>query len=327
MKKSSLMGLISGVTWSISAIIVAFIFMFEPFSSSLNPNISGLISAGLGESFGFIFILILMLFTGKLKKIFSTKGKKFVMIGALMSGPLGMTMYYIAIKFIGQSFSDAITGIYPVLVVIFASIFFKEKYNYKVYIGIFLTVVGVYTLITAGITGKINIFGLIFAFITAISWSMEALLLDYTAIENDLEWEAGIFTRQMTTSFSYILIVIPISMWITQTNVSVVTKILSNPKLIYLIILNGALICTSYSTFYYAISKGGATIPAILNMSYIAWTPLLSYLIYPIAKYMGFPVDDYIIDSLFFIAAPIIFTGVFLVIWFSQKESKDSNNL
>ena len=330
MKKSTIMGLISGITWSLSAIIVAFVFLFEPFAGKLDANISGLVSAGLGEFSGFIFLFILMLSLGKLKDIINSKGKKFVMLGAFLSGPVGMTMYYISIKYIGQSFSDAITGIYPVLVVIFAAIFFKERYNFKVYIGIFLTVVGIYLLVTASLSGKLNISGLIFALTTAISWSMEALLLDYTSVENDLKWDAAIFTRQMTTALSYILIVIPIALFVTHTNTTLVFNVFSNSKLTILILINGLFIATSYATFYYAISNGGAAIPAILNMSYIGWTPLLSFILYPLAKSFGIPVESYSLDTLFFIAAPIIVVGVISVIWFSNKdenyESDDRHN-
>ncbi len=42
-----------------------------------------------------------------------TRSGRFVMLGALMGGPLGMTFYVLAVKYIGASYTAAISAIYP----------------------------------------------------------------------------------------------------------------------------------------------------------------------------------------------------------------------
>lgn len=312
--KIYLWGLISALAWSFSALIVTKIF-YLPAINNLQKTSSSFLISAISESFGFIFLLFFTL--KKTKKILRCKGKKNISLGALISGPIGISLYYLSINYVGASVSDAITGTYPVIIVLVSYIFFKKRYDYKVYIGILLTFIGVYTLGTYSV--KINILGFIIALITALSWSCEALILDFTATKTKIPWISSIFIRQATTSIAYIcLFFIFFIMFKQQNSKFNLNEILLNKELILLCLLNGFFIVLSYGSFYYSITLGGATIPAILNSTYIAWTPIIT-LIFANLGWFSFDILPKI-TTLFIISLIIIILGITSVLYFSSEK-------
>lgn len=323
MKKTYILGIVSAITWSLSAILISSIYNFEPFKNHItNTNVSGLIISFLSEMFGLVTIAIFILLRkNKVKLIKSDEGKKYIAIGALFSGPIGMSLYYIAIKYVGQSVTDAITGIYPVIIILVSIIFLKHRYNFKVYFGMLLTLIGLQIILYSAITGTINLYGVILSFITGLSWSMEALILDKTTMDKNISWTTSIFMRQLTTTIGYLVIVMIFLKIFFDSNVyQYLQQIFFNPKLLLIIIINGIFVATSYATFYFAITLSGSSIPAILNVTYMAWTPILTLGVGPILNKLGILVSMSNLTTPFFIALPLLIIGVMFVILFSNKS-------
>ena len=56
-----------------------------------------------------------------------TRGGRFVALGALLGGPVGMTGYVLAINAIGPAYTAIISALYPALGTVLAHFFLKEK--------------------------------------------------------------------------------------------------------------------------------------------------------------------------------------------------------
>lgn len=320
--KSKIVALFSALTWSLSAISVSVMFMMKPFNENIYSKYGGLFLAGFGELIALSVITILYVVKGRFNKSFFNRKFIYIMVGALLSGPVGMSFYYLSIQFIGQSFSDSLTGIYPILVVAFAGIFLKERYSFKVYISIFIATCGIVIILFSGIEGEINFSGIIFSLTTAICWSMEALFLDYTLMDSNIDWKIAIYYRQLTTGLGYLLIVFPVLIFLQPKFPNFIVEISDNIPLIVFLIINGVAIITSYSCFYLAIDLDGAGLPAILNSTYMVFTPLLSFLIYPLLKMIGIVNSNYSLNQTFYYAIPFIMVGVICVIYFSNPKGK-----
>lgn len=329
MKKTYILGIISAITWSLSAILISSIYTFEPFKATItNTNISGLVISFLSEMFGLVTIGIFTLFSIKrVKQIKLDKGKRFIAIGAMFSGPIGMSLYYIAIKYVGQSITDAITGIYPVIIILVSIIFLKHRYNKIVYFGMLLTLVGLQVLLYSSISGSINFYGVALSLITGLCWSAEALILDKTTMDKNISWTTSIFMRQLTTTLGYLVVVfVGLNLFFDHHIFAYLQQIFTSPKLLSVIIANGVMLGTSYATFYYAITLSGSSIPAILNVTYMAWTPVLTLLIGPWLNKIGVVVSTANLSTPFFIALPFLLIGVILVIAFSVNTINEQKN-
>ena len=68
---------------------------------------------------------------GNLFKAMKTKSALFVVIAALMGGPVGMTGYLLAVKLIGPSYTAIISSLYPAVGAIFILLYFKRKVKQK----------------------------------------------------------------------------------------------------------------------------------------------------------------------------------------------------
>lgn len=75
-----------------------------------------------------------------------TRGGRFVALGALLGGPVGMTGYVLAINAIGPAYTAIISALYPALGTVLAHFFLKEKLRPTGLIGLALSIGGVIAL-------------------------------------------------------------------------------------------------------------------------------------------------------------------------------------
>ena len=68
---------------------------------------------------------------GALFKAMKTKSALFVVLAALMGGPVGMTGYLLAVKLIGPSYTAIISSLYPAVGAILAYFHIKRKDEQK----------------------------------------------------------------------------------------------------------------------------------------------------------------------------------------------------
>ena len=114
--------------------------------------------------------------------------------------------------------------------------------------------------------------GLMFVAICALGWGSEAVIID-AALTEDVSSEVALTIRQMTSSITYALVVIP---FIGYSSVAAVSKI---PIVLLIVVVSGLMGTLSYLAYYKAIDLIGATQAMGLNISYPAWAFVFQYLI------------------------------------------------
>lgn len=106
-----------------------------------------------------------------------TRGGRFVALGALLGGPVGMTGYVLAINAIGPAYTAIISALYPALGTVLAHFFLKEKLRPTGLIGLALSIGGVIALgYTPGAAlPKGHLLGFGCALLCCVGWAAEGL--------------------------------------------------------------------------------------------------------------------------------------------------------
>ena len=99
-------------------------------------------------------------------------------------------------------------------------------------------------------------------------WASEAVICSYGMKDDELTPNQSLFIRQLTSAITYGVIIIPL---IQGVNFTLATLLDRSLLLILLTALAGTL---SYSFYYKAIHKIGATKAMSLNITYSAWAVL-----------------------------------------------------
>lgn len=264
-------GIFSGILWGLDTVLLGIVLSMLQFVSTEQAIfLAPFISTFLHDIFSSIWMAIYMLFKRELCKTFKvlkTRSGKFIMIGAILGGPVGMTGYLLAIKYIGSSYTAIISSLYPAVGALLSYIFLKEKIKPISIIGLLLSISGI---IMLGYTpdGKIEslILGFIFAVICVIGWSSEAVICAYGMKEEEVSPEQSLQIRQVTSAVVYGFLIIPIIKGIKFTLEVIPT---GSTGIIMLTALAGT---ASYVFYYKGIHKIGATRAMSLNITYSAWS-------------------------------------------------------
>lgn len=181
--------------------------------------------------------------------------------------------YIMAIKYLGSTLASSISAIYPAAGLVLAFIFLKERMRTHSIIGLF---VAIGAIVLMGISSDIEVknlgLGLVFVAMSIIGWGSEAVIIN-AALKEDVSSEVALAIRQLTSSITYALVVIPL---VGYSSISVT---LDNPMILVLVLASGFLGTLSYLAYYKAIDIIGATQAMGLNISYPAWAFVFQYFI------------------------------------------------
>lgn len=264
-------GLLSGILWGLDTVLLGIALAMTPFISTEEAVfLSPFVSTFLHDIFSSIWMAVYMLFNKQLVKTFKavkTRSGIFIMIGALLGGPIGMTAYLLSIKYIGASYTAIISSIYPAIGALLSYIFLKEKMKLSAVIGLLFSITGIIILGYAP-GGEITNFylGFIFAIVCVIGWSSEAVICAYGMKEDEISPEQSLQVRQLTSAIIYGFLIIPIISGVKFTLEIIPT---SATRIIIFTALAGT---TSYVCYYKGIHKIGATRAMSLNITYSAWS-------------------------------------------------------
>ena len=211
----------------------------------------------------------------KVIRALKTKSGKYVMLAALLGGPIGMSGYVAAIHFIGPSYTAVISAMFPALGAFFAFIFLKEKMTLLQISGLVTSILGVIILGYTPASHNMDhmLLGFACAILCCVGWAAEAVICDYGMKDPDVSDEQALQIRQMTSALFYGVIIIPVLKgW------KCMVQIMHTPAAgtILLAALFGT---ASYLCYYRAISKIGASKAMPLNITYSAWSILFSWII------------------------------------------------
>ncbi|WP_207719935.1 DMT family transporter [Clostridium algidicarnis] len=308
-KKGTGYGLISGITWGVDTVLIGVILSMTSFVSTDKAILlAPFISTFLHDLFSAVWITLYHVFKGEFRnvlKALNTRSGKFIMLGALLGGPLGMTCYMLSVKYIGPSYAASITSIYPAIGAFFAFVFLKEELGKREWIGIILSITGVIVLgyqPSEFNAGGGFLIGILFAMGTVLGWGLESVICAY-GMKEDVTAEEALNIRQLTSAIFYGIIILPI-----VGGSAMAFDIMLSPIAIWLIIT--ALVgTTSYMFYYKAISTIGAAKSTSLNITYAIWAIIIQVI------FFKSPVNAQLI-----LGCLITFTGTVLVSGISKSK-------
>lgn len=269
-------GLLSGIFWALDTVIIGIALSSAVFNNSKEIILfAPFISTFLHDFSSSIWLLIYVFIKRQFnlfKMALLSKAGRFIALGAIFGGPIGMSCYIAAIKNIGPGYTAVISSMYPALGAFFAHIFLKEKMNLIQILGLVISILGIIVLGYNPVLQEYNNFtiGIVFAVLCCVGWASEAVICAYGMRDPNVNNEQALQIRQLISAISYIFIIILVLDCLEYT-VEIIKSEVSP------IIIIAALCGTvSYLCYYKAIMILGAAKAMPLNITYSAWAILFS---------------------------------------------------
>ena len=276
-------GLLSGLTWAVDTILIGIVLSSTLFLSSEQVIfLAPLVSTFLHDLLSSLWMMVFLGIRGELKTTFSkikTRSGRWVIFGALLGGPIGMTCYVLAVKYIGASYTASFSAIYPAVGAFMAFLILKDKLTLKNWIGLFISILFIFLLgYSSGEMASDNyVIGFLFVLGAIFGWGMECVILAYGMKDDEITPEQALQVRQLVSVVTYGVLILPFMKAYPLVGTALMSK-----EVLFIAVI--ALFGTASYLFYYsAIHKIGPTRAMALNISYSAWAIILS------AVFLGAP--------------------------------------
>lgn len=315
-------GLMSGLLWALNSIALGIAMSMSPFVSTEQAIfLAPFVATFLNDFFSSMYMLIMSAIKRQLKTTLKTvvsKSGLWIVIASLIGGPIGMTGYVLSIKYMGSSIASVASAIYPAIGVLCARLFLKEKMRWYQYVCLVLTMIGIYGMsYSPNIEISNFLLGLLGTAMCSIGWGLEAVLIAKGMKEN-VSSSVALTIRQTTSWLTYAIIVLPCLQYFNAWSFTVsLFDVVNTQWLIPVIMLAGLFGTASYLLYYYAIDKIGATKALPLNVTYVAWTVVLSLMLFR-------NIDDY--NWLSYLSMVLVFvSSIFAAVDVSQLKGKKND--
>ena len=271
-------GIIAGITWALETVILGIALGMTPFFSTQEAIfLAPFVSTFLHDLFSAICATAYNGLRGNAAnvwKAFRTKSGKWVVIAAVIGGPVGMTGYVMAVNYMGASIGAVASAIFPAIGSILAYIFLKEKMKWYQWVFLILTLLGVYGLSYSPDLQIQNFWlGLLGALMCAFGWGIEAVVLAKCLKDPEVTDEYALQIRQTTSAIIYGLVILPaLGGWKFAASLFSADAGWVIPT----IALAGVFATISYLFYYKAIAKIGASKAMALNVTYTGWAILFT---------------------------------------------------
>lgn len=274
-------GILAGVTWALETIVLGIALGMTPFVSTTQAIfLAPFVSTFLHDVFSAIWATLYNLCRGHIKDVFAClnrKGGRFVVLAAIIGGPIGMTGYVLAVNYMGASIGAVASAIFPAIGAVLAYFFLKERMQWYRWIFLLTTLLGVYGLSYSPELDIRNFWlGIIGAMMCSFGWGIEAVILAKCMQDPEVKDEYALQIRQTTSAIFYGVIILPL---LKGWGFTVDLFMNATGNLLPIIALAAFFATVSYLFYYKAIFKIGASKAMALNVSYSAWAILLSVVI------------------------------------------------
>jgi drug/metabolite transporter (DMT)-like permease len=271
-------GLFSGFTWALDTVLIGIVLTKALFLSTEQVIfLAPLVSTFFHDLLSSIWMMVYMLLRGELKITFkklATRSGRFVVLGALLGGPIGMTGYVLAVKYLGASLAASISAVYPAIGAFFAFLILKDRLTLKNWIGLFISILFIFLLgFAGGEPSPSFILGFSFILLCIFGWGMECVILAYGMKDDEILPEQALQIRQLVSAVTYGILILPLF-----NAYPLVGEVFKSSEFFFiaLIALSGT---ASYVYYYKAIHTIGPTRAMALNITYAAWAIIISFII------------------------------------------------
>ena len=311
-------GLLAGLFWGLDTVIIGVALAMSPFLDTTQAIfLSPFISTFIHDFFSSIWMLGYMGIKKQYKNVLTalkSRSGKFIMLAALVGGPVGMTGYVLSIKYIGASYTAIISSLFPALGAFFAYVFLKEKMKPYQLAGLAVSILGVIALgyTPSGSAGDNMLIGIVFALVCVVGWASEAVIIAYGLKDPDITDDQALQIRQVTSALAYAVIILPLlGGW------GLTIDIFTKPTVLF-IMASAVFGTVSYLFYYRAIGRIGASKAMALNITYSAWAVIFGVVF---LKESMTPGD--ILFGIIIIAGSVIAAADFKEMFASSKKKEN----
>ncbi|MFR4351196.1 MAG: DMT family transporter [Roseburia sp.] len=269
----------AGVLWALDTVVLGIALAMSQFVSTEQAIfLAPFVSTFLHDLFSAIWMLAYIGIRrqyGNVIHALRTRSGKFIVLGALLGGPIGMSGYVAAIHYIGPTYTAIISATFPAIGALFSYIFLKERMGLIQMAGLVGSILGVVMLgyTPGGAPGGNVILGFACALLCCIGWASEAVICAYGMKDPDIKDEHALQIRQLTSALFYGIAVLPVLRGWKFTLGILFTETAG------IILLAACFGTASYLCYYRAIHRLGPTKGMALNITYSAWSLLFALLL------------------------------------------------
>ncbi|MCI8514234.1 MAG: DMT family transporter [Lachnospiraceae bacterium] len=275
-------GILAGITWALETLILGVALAMPPFVSTEQAVfLAPFVSTFVHDFFSAVWACLYNGVRGNLKQVgkaLGTRSGKFVILAAVIGGPVGMTGYVLSINHMGASVGAVASAAFPAIGAVLAYFFLKEKMRWYRWILLIVTLLGVYGLSYSPEIHITNFWlGFVGTLMCAFGWGIEAVILAKSMQDPEVTDEIALQIRQTTSAVLYGLVLLPVlGGW--KFTVSLLTG--GTGWLIPVIAAAAFFATVSYLFYYKAISRIGASKAMALNVSYAAWAIVFTVVLF-----------------------------------------------
>ena len=295
-QKGLLFGICVGIAWGLDGVLMGRIGLHPIFSdlnyalslgiSKISFEFSPLITAFFHESFCFMWVALVLLFSKQLKHVFyllfKTKKGRATAIAALVGSPIGMSAYLLGIKYASAPYASSISVIYPGISALLSYLILKEKLSKQAILGISLSLFGSFMLgfNPSGDVPATFVQGVGFAVLAVLGWALEGVMIGYAMkhIHDEDDIEASpqqlLCLRYFIAMVTYAIVVVPF-----VKGYPMVGQIVSQ-GLVFKYALVAILGAFTYLSWYKAVDLIGAAMGTALNSTAALWTIIFSAVLF-----------------------------------------------
>lgn len=270
---------------------------------------------GLCDLFAGIFTFLYNAAKGKgfqeYKRTISLKVSWMMLLSAAFAGPLATGCWMASTPFCGLTTVAVVTSLGPILTAIIGKFFLKENISGRVYLGIGITVVGV---IVSGWTGFSQggsnfVLGFILALMAPIGFTLEGQFSTYAGDMIDPNVGCGIY-RCFGSGIIGLAAMTILAAATGNLSIfgSILTMVLSTPKLLLFVAIMGLLGAINYNAAYLAFNRTGPSRTLAIDSSRPIWSIPFGYF------FASIGVVAYSVNTLGVIGAIIVVAGLILII-------------
>jgi len=279
----------------------------------------GAVGCAVNDTCAAIGMLITSAIKGTLGDFFrciKTKPGALMIAAALAGGPIANTAYVIALTMAGP-IAAAISALCAPCGAVIGRVFLKQELNFRMVCGIIICFAAgcVLSGSTFDVANMTAFIGMMIAFIAALGWGFEGAIGGYGVCMMD--YQIGITIREVTSSISNIIIMVPIISLIGLAfggqgigeGYSLLIDAFTDGASLPWIAAAGLCCGFSFALWYKGNSMCGAALGMTCNAMYSFWTPLICWIL------MGVILGEegWMLSPIQWLMAVVIVFGIWLI--------------
>ena len=272
-------GILAGVFWALETVLLGKALSMPSFSADAAAVfLAPFVSTFLHDLCSALWATGYTVCRGRAKqalRVWRTQSGRLVMLAAVIGGPVGMTGYVLAVRYMGASVGAVASAVFPAIGSVLAVLFLKEKMQWYRWLCLLLTLGGVYGLSYSPQLDVQNFWlGLLGVLLCSFGWGIEAVILA-KSFRGEIRNEYALPIRQTVSALVNGLVILPLVRGWRFT-----AKLFSagNGRLFACLALAALCATVSYLFYYKAIARIGASKAMALDVTYVAWAILFTAL-------------------------------------------------